>query len=143
MLDEDLANIYGVSTKRLNEQVRRNKNRFPQDFMFSLTPEEFDILRSQIATSKWGGRRYPPNAFTEHGAVMLASVIKSTVAVEASIQVVRAFVKLREMVASHEDFARKLAELEGKYDRQFQIVFSAIKQLMAPKIKPENKIGFK
>jgi len=87
MLDEDIAKIYGVTTKRLNEQVRRNLDRFPEDFMFSLTPDEFDILRSQFATSRWGGRRYPPKAFTEHGAVMLASIIKSPVAVEASIQV--------------------------------------------------------
>jgi hypothetical protein len=143
MLDEDLAIIYGVSTKRLNEQVRRNLNRFPEDFMFSLTHDEFDILRSHFATSRWGGRRYPPNAFTEHGAVMLASVLKSKVAVEASIQVVRAFVRLREIMISHKDLSQKLAELEGKYDQQFQVVFNAIRQLMEPMDKPKNKIGFK
>lgn len=143
MLDEDLATIFGVTTKRLNEQVRRNKARFPKDFMFSLTREEFVILRSQFATSRWGGRRYPPNVFTEHGAVMLASVLKSQIAIEASIQVVRAFVRLREMLASNKEFAQKLTELERKYDKKFQIVFDAIRQLMEPVIKPKSKIGFK
>ena len=143
MLDEDIAKIYGVTTKRLNEQVRRNLNRFPEDFMFSLTPAEFEILRSQNATSRWGGRRYPPKVFTEHGAVMLASIIKSPVAVEASIQVVRAFVKLREILASHKELAQRLEELEAKYDQQFQSVFDAIRQLMTPPKKSNAKIGFK
>ena len=143
MLDEDLAEIYGVTTKRLNEQVRRNKGRFPEDFMFRLTKEEFANLRSQFATSRWGGRRYPPNAFTEHGAVMLASVLNSPIAIEASIQVVRAFVRLREMLASHKDLARKLAALERKYDQQFQVVFDAIRKLMKPPPdKPKPRIGF-
>jgi len=100
-------------------------------------------LRSQFATSRWGGRRYPPNVFTEHGAVMLASVLKSSVAVETSIQVVRAFVKLRELLASHEDLARRLTELEGKYDQQFQVVFDAIRQLMKPIVESGHEIGFK
>lgn len=143
MLDEDLATIYGVTTKRLNEQVRRNKDRFPEDFMFPLTREEFAVLRSQFATSRWGGRRYPPNAFTEHGAIMLASVLKSPIAIEASIQVVRAFVRLRELLASNKELDRKLTELERKYDKKFQIVFDAIRQLMEPVIKPKSKIGFK
>ena len=143
MLDEDLAEIYGVTTKRLNEQARRNKGRFPDDFMFALTREEFTNLKSQSATSRWGGRRHPPNVFTEHGAVMLASVLKSPVAVMASIQVVRAFVRLREMLASHEDLARKLTDLEKKYDYRFQVVFDAIRQLMEPPRKPHPKIGFK
>jgi hypothetical protein len=144
MLDEDLAEIYGVATKRLNEQVTRNKARFPEDFMFRLTRDEFANLRSQFATSRWGGRRYPPNAFTEHGAVMLASVLNSPIAVEASVQVVRAFVRLREMLSSHKDLARKLAALERKYDQQFQVVFGAIKGLMEPPLsKPKRRIGFK
>lgn len=120
MLDRDLAELYGVTTKRLNEQVSRNKDRFQEDFMFRLTKEEFTNLRSQFVTSRWGGRRYHPNAFTEHGAVRLASVLNSPIAVEASVQVVRAFVRLREMLASNKDLARKLAILENKYDQQFQ-----------------------
>lgn len=143
ILDQDIAELYGVSTKRLNEQVRRNQSRFPEDFMFQLTREEFSILRSQFATSSWGGRRYPPNAFTEHGAVMLAGVLNSPIAVEASIQVVRAFVRLRTMLASHKELARKLSELESRYDKQFQVVFEAIRQLMAPTRKVPSKIGFK
>jgi len=144
MLDEDLAEIYGVTTKRLNEQVRRNKDRFPEDFMFRLSKEEFTDLRSQSATSRWGGRRYPPNAFTEHGAVMLASVLNSPIAVEASIQVVRAFVRLREMLTSNKELARKLASLEKKYDHQFQVVFDAIRKLMEPPPdKPKPRIGYK
>ncbi len=144
MLDEDLAEIYGVTTKRLNEQVKRNKDRFPEDFMFRLTVEEFAALRSQFATSRWGGRRYPPNAFTEHGAVMLASVLNSPIAVEASIQVVRAFVRLRELLTSHKELARKLADLERKYDQQFQVVFDAIRKLMEPPPEKEKRrIGFK
>lgn len=143
MLDEDLARIYGVTTKRLNEQVRRNEERFPEDFMFSLTTKELNNLRSQIATSSWGGRRHPPRAFTEHGAVMLASVLKSPVAVEASIQVVRAFVSLREMMAQNEELAAKLEKLEAKFDQQFAVVFEAIRQLMRPDPRPTPRIGFK
>jgi len=142
MLDEDLAGIYGVTTKRLNEQVRRNQDRFPDDFMFTLSSREFANLRSRFATSRWGGRRSSPKAFTEHGAVMLASVLKSPIAIAASIQVVRAFVHLREILASHQDLARKLAELEKKYDKQFQIVFDAIRQLMTPNTSKKSRIGF-
>ncbi len=142
MLDSDLAELYRVSTKRLNEQVRRNHERFPEDFMFQLTSKE--ALRSQSATSKRGrgGRRYRPYAFTEHGAVMLASVLNSAVAVQASIQVVRAFIRLREILASHKELARKLAELERKYDKQFKVVFDAIRELMAPPRKQRKPIGF-
>lgn len=144
MLDSDLAELYRVSTKRLNEQVRRNRERFPEDFMFQLTPEETEALRSQFATSNRGrgGRRYRPYAFTEHGAVMLASVLNSPVAVQASIQVVRAFIRLREILATHKELARKLAELEQKYDRQFKVVFDAIRELMAPPKKERKEIGF-
>ncbi len=139
----DLAEIYGVTTKRLNEQVRRNKGRFPEDFMFGLTSEEFANLKSQFATLRWGGRRYPPNAFTEHGAVMPASVLNSPIAIESSIQVVRAFVRLREMLVSHKDLAHKLAALEKEFDQQFQVVFDVIRKLMeAPPDKSKRKVGF-
>ncbi len=145
MVDSDLAAIYGVSTKRLNEQVKRNVRRFPADFMFRLRKEETENLRSQFATSSWGGRRYQPLAFTEHGAVMLASVLNSQIAVSASLQVVRAFVKLRDMIASHRDLARRLDNLEKKYDAQFRGVFDAIRELMdppKPQEKPKPPIGF-
>lgn len=143
MLDFHLAPLYGVSTKRLKEQVRRNLARFPSDFMFQLTPEEFDILRSQIATSSWGGRRYSPYAFTEQGVAMLSSVLNSERAIQVNIEIMRAFVKLREILSTHKELARKLEELERKYDTQFKIVFEAIRQLMKPPEKPKRKIGFK
>lgn len=148
MLDEDLAAVYGVTTKRLNEQVRRNKDRFPEDFMFQLTKAEHDALRSQIATSKVGrgGRRYRPYAFTEHGAVMLASVLNTSIAVQASIHVVRAFIRLREMLAGNAELARKLDQLERKYaqhDVQIQAIFDAIRKLMAPPKQKREPIGFK
>jgi hypothetical protein len=144
MLDSDLAVLYGVSTKRLNEQVRRNRDRFPDDFAFKLSAEEAATLRSQFATTKpgRGGRRYTPLAFTEHGAVMLASVLRSRIAVEASIQVVRAFVQLRGLIVTHAALARRLDELERKYDSQFQAVFQAIRELMEPPAPPRKRIGF-
>jgi hypothetical protein len=144
MLDADLAELYGVTTKRLNEQVKRNLGRFPHGFMFRLTKEEAQNLRSQFATSSsWGGRRYRPLAFTEHGAVMLASVLNSETAVQASIQVVRAFVRLRQILASHAELAHKLEALEKKYDAQFKAVFDAIRELMRPVSRPSRQIGFK
>lgn len=144
MLDADLAEVYGVTTKRLNEQVRRNRDRFPPDFMFQLTSEEFAALRSQNATSNEGrgGRRHHPFAFTEHGAIMAANVLSSPRAIEASVMVVRAFVRLRQMLASHAELARKLDELEKKYDSQFQQVFAAIRALMAPPDGKRGRIGF-
>ncbi len=145
MLDGDLAEIYGVSTKRLNEQVRRNRKRFPEDFIFQLTEDEWASLRSQIATSNEGrgGRRFRPYAFTEHGAVMLASVLSSDTAIRTSVEVVRAFVRLRGILAAHKDLARKLGDLEKKYDKQFAAVFEAIRQLMAPVGASARKaIGF-
>lgn len=145
MLDDDLAKLFGVTTKRLNEQVKRNLDRFPADFMFQLTPEEWEALKSQIATSKKGrgGRRTRPYAFTEHGVLMLANVLNSPTAVQASIQVVRAFVRLRELLASHAELARKLQTLEKKYDAQFKAVFDAIRQLMIPPEPPKRgRIGF-
>lgn len=144
MLDADLAILYGVTTKRLNEQVKRNVDRFPPDFMFQLTPDEWQGLPSQFATTKGGrgGRRTPPYAFTEHGTVMLANVLNNPVAIQASIHVVRAFIRLREMLASHAELAQKLAELEQKYDAQFKVVFDAIRQLMAPPSRTQRSIGF-
>lgn len=144
MLDADLAILYGVTTKRLNEQVRRNGPRFPEDFMFRLSAEEASNLKSQIATSslRWGGRRKLPNAFTEHGAVMLASVLSSPTAVETSVQIVRAFVRIRLMLASNADLARRLDDLERRYDSQFRVVFRAIRDLMAPGEPTRKRIGF-
>ena len=143
MLDADLAVLYGVTTGRLNEQVRRNRQRFPADFMFQLSEGELMVLRSQIAISNAGrgGRRYAPFAFTEHGALMLASVLNSRTAVEASIHVVRAFVQLRSTLAAHADLARKLDHLEQKYDAQFKAVFDAIRELMRP--TDGKQIGFR
>ena len=144
MLDSELAEIYGVETKRLNEQVRRNLNRFPSDFMFQLTREEAKSLRSQTATSneRRGGRRYLPYAFTEHGALMLANVLNSERAAQTSVMVVRAFVRLRQLLSSNAELARKLEAMEKKYDAQFKVVFDAIRQLMSPVETKRKEIGF-
>jgi len=145
MLDSDLAAIYGVTTKRLNEQVRRNSYRFPQDFAFQLTAEEFTNLRSQFATSKKGGRRYLPWAFTEHGAIMLASVLNSAVAIDASVRVVRAFVRLREIISANAELAAKFAQLERRLDSHDEAIaqlFAAIRQLLAPAPEKKRQIGF-
>lgn len=142
MLDSDLAVLYGVVTKRLNEQVRRNLRRFPEDFMFQLTSEEAESLRSHFATSKRGGRRYLPYAFTEQGVAMLSSVLNSKRAIEVNILIMRAFVKLREMLATHKDLAKKLEEMEKKYDAQFKAVFDAIRELMKPPEPKRRQIGF-
>ncbi len=144
MLDADLAKLYASSTKRLNEQVKRNRDRFPNDFMFRLSRDEWDCLRSQIATSKMGrgGRRVPPYAFTEHGAIMAANVLNSPRAVQASIQVVRAFIRLRELLASHKELARRLDALEQRYDGQFKVVFDAIRKLMTPSESKVPRMGF-
>ncbi len=142
MLDVHLAEMYGVPTKRLKEQVRRNFKRFPKDFMLELSAKEFGSLRSHFATSK-GGTRYRPFAFTEQGVAMLSSVLTSDRAIEVNIAIMRAFVRLREMLATHKDLAQKLDELEQKYDKQFRIVFEAIRELMTPPEKPKRQIGFK
>lgn len=143
ILDSDLAALYGVETKRLNEQVKRNQDRFPEDFHFQLTEKEWKALRSQSATSKaWGGRRYPPYAFTEHGAVMAANVLNSPQAIQMSVTIVRAFVRLRRMALSVEGMARKVDSLEQKYDKQFQVVFDAIRQLILQPEPKHNRIGF-
>jgi len=146
MLDSDLAKIYQVSTKRLNQQLRRNRSRFPIDFAFRLTVEELTNLRLQTATSKkHGGLRYLPWVFTEHGAIMLASVLNSDVAVQASVRVVRAFVRLREMVSGNAVLAAKLAELERRLDSHDEAIanlFEAIRQLLTPPTKKKREIGF-
>ena len=146
MLDTDLAILYGVPTKRLNEQVRRNKKRFPSDFMFQLTPEEVERLRSQIATLKPGRgqhRKYSPYAFTEQGVAMLSSVLHSARAIQVNIAIMRAFVQLREMIGSNKTLARRINELEKKYDSQFRVVFEAIGELMAEPEPKAKRIGFK
>lgn len=143
MLDSDLAELYGVQTKELNRAVKRNLDRFPQDFMFQLSPDEIDGLRFHFGTSKGrGGRRYLPYVFTEQGVAMLSSVLKSKRAVQVNIEIVRAFVRLREMIASNKELASRLNELEKKYDRQFKAVFDAIRELMAPPKTPVRRIGF-
>jgi hypothetical protein len=144
ILDEDLAELYGVETKQLIRAVKRNLDRFPADFMFQLTNHEFTILRCQIGTSsQWGGRRRPPYAFSEQGVAMLSSVLNSPRAVQVNIEIMRTFVRLRRMLASHAELAERLESLEQKYDAQFKIVFDAIRQLMQPPAKERKEIGFK
>jgi phage regulator Rha-like protein len=144
MLDADLAALYGVETKMLVRAVKRNINRFPTDFMFQLSKEEFDNLRFHFGTSSdWGGRRYPPYAFTEQGVAMLSSVLRSQRAIQVNIEIMRAFIRLRRMLASHVELARKLDALEKKYDTQFKQVFEAIRQLMAPPEPKRRPIGFR
>jgi phage regulator Rha-like protein len=143
MLDRDLAELYDVETRTLVQAIKRNKQRFPPDFMFQLSKDEFDSLRSQIVISKGrGGRRYPPYAFTEQGVAMLSSVLNSDRAIQVNILIMRAFTKLREMLSTHEDLKKKIDDMEKKYDQQFQIVFEAIKQLLETDEKPKKKIGF-
>ena len=145
MLDADLAELYQVSTKVLNQAVKRNKDRFPADFMFQLTDVEFTALRSQIVTLDGGRgrhRKYLPHAFTEQGVAMLSSVLRSKRAVSVNIEIMRAFVRLREISATHKDLANKLATLERKYDAQFTVVFDTIRQLMTPPEPKKRKIGF-
>jgi hypothetical protein len=143
LLDADLAALYGVPTKALIQAVKRNPDRFPEDFTFQLTGTEFDRLRSQSVTSKRrGGRRYLPHAFTEQGVAMLSSVLKSPRAIAVNIEIMRVFVKLREVMASHVHLARKLNELERRYDAQFRVVFDAIRQLMIPPRRKRRRVGF-
>ena len=145
MLDVDLARLYGVSVKRLNEQVKRNRERFPSDFAFQLTEQEVANLRSQIATLKHGRgqhRKYLPHVFTEQGVAMLSSVLNSKRAIQVNIEIMRAFIRLRQILASHKELARRLDELEQKYDTQFKSVFDAIRQLMTPPPAPRRRIGF-
>lgn len=144
MLDSELARIYGVTTKRLNEQVKRSLDRFPDDFMFQLSEEEEVNLRAQLkSANSHGGRRTKYYVFTEHGAIMLASVLNTPIAVAASIQVVRAFISLRKMLSSHQELSKKLDALERKYDYQFKVVFDAIRELTLIPESPKKIIGIK
>lgn len=149
LIDSDLAELYGVETKALKRAVRRHKDRFPKDFMFELSKEEFDNLRYQFGTSSWGGRRYPPYAFTEQGVAMLSSVLNSERAIKVNIAIMRAFVKMREYLQSNEKLAAKLKELEketkekfAKQQKQITLIFQAIQELMSAEEKPKRKIGF-
>ena len=142
MLDSDLAGLYGVPTKVLLQAVKRNRKRFPGDFMYQLTRQEVVNLRSQFVTSSWGGRRYLPYAFTEQGVAMLSSVLNSEGAIQVNIAIMRAFVKLREVLSTHKMLAQKLAELEqkiSKHDKEIEAIFEVIRRLMAP---PTHAIGF-
>lgn len=143
ILDADLAALYGVETKVLVQAMKRNIERFPDDFMFQLTKDEFSFLRSQFVTSsQWGGRRYPPYAFTEQGIAMLSSVLRSKQAVQVNIEIMRTFVQLRKITADHKALARRLNKLEEKYDEQFAVVFDAIRGLMQPPEPKKRPIGF-
>jgi len=147
LLDRDLAELYGVETKVLKQAVRRNIKRFPNDFMFELTKEEFENWRSQFVTSNAEkmGLRYSPMAFTEQGVAMLSSVLRSNRAIEVNVAIMRAFVQLRKMISSHKELAHKLLELEQRlegHDEQIQVIFEAIKQLMMPPKKSRKRIGF-
>ena len=151
LLDADLAALYGVATKVLVQAVRRNLRRFPADFMFHLTEQELRALRSQIVTlddahgrARGRGRhaKYLPYAFTEQGVAMLSSVLRSERAVQVNVEIMRAFVRLRGLIADHRELARRLDDLESRYDRQFKVVFDAIRELMAPPPAPKRRIGF-
>lgn len=142
MLDRDLAVLYGVETKMLNRAVKRNIERFPDDFMFQLTKEEFDNLRFHFGTSSWGGQRYLPYAFTENGVAMLSSVLNSQRAIHVNIQIMRTFTRIREMLLTHKELKHKIEDMEKKYDYQFKVIFDAIKQLIEPPQKAKKRIGF-
>jgi len=146
LLDEDLAEFYGVETRALNQAVTRNAGRFPDDFAFRLTPEEWDHLRSHpVISSRWGGRRYPPRAFTEQGVAMLSSVLRSEWAVAVNVGIMRAFVRQRRLLASNEDLAARLDELAARADltdARFEEVFALFEALLAPEVPPERRIGF-
>jgi len=146
MLDSDLSNLYDETTKRLNQQVKRNIKRFPSDFMFQLTEDEYKSLRSHFATSKGkGGRRYMPYVFTEQGVAMLSSVLNSDKAIEINILIIRAFVKLREIITSHKEVQKKLNEIESKlnkHDDKIIQIIQIINRLIAPPLKPKRKMGF-
>ncbi len=145
MLDRDRAELYGVETRVLKQSVKRNIERFPDDFMFELTKEEFKNLRSQIVTSRWGGERYQPFAFTEQGVAMLSSVLNSTQAIEVNIRIIRIFTKMREVLLTHKDILLKLEQLErksNKHDESIQLIFQALKQFLNPPQPSRKKIGY-
>jgi hypothetical protein len=146
MLDDDLADLYQVETRRLNEQVKRNIDRFPEDFMFRLTEREWQNLKTQNATSSWGGRRKIPFAFTEHGVLMLSSVLNSDRAIQVNIQIMRIYARLREMLMTNKDILLKLEKLERRlinHDQDIKIVFEYLRELLNPRSEPMRKIGFK
>lgn len=146
MLDDDLAELYQVETKRLNEQVRRNIDRFPPDFIFQLTEKEFENLKSQFATSSWGGRRKLPYAFTEQGVSMLSGVLNSKTAIRVHIQIIRVFAKMKQLLLTHKDILLQLEKIETKlsdHDESIQVIFKYLKQLLDPPQPPRRKIGFK
>jgi len=143
MIDSDLAEMYQVNTGRLNEQVKRNIERFPDDFMFQLTEKEWEILISQTAISSWGGRRKRPFVFTEQAVAMLSSVLRSKQAINVNIAIMRSFVKLRQMIENNQDLKNQIEAIEAKYDQQFKIVFKAIKSLIQKKKEPRKPIGYK
>jgi hypothetical protein len=143
MLDSDLANLYEVETKVLIQAVKRNIDRFPHDFMFQLSNKEFADLKSQIVTSSWGGRRYAPYAFTEQGVAMLSGILRSYRAVRVNVEIMRAFVRLRRMLSENAELSRKLDSLESKYDKQFKVVFDAIRALMRQPEKKQRQIRFR
>ena len=142
MLDRDIAELYGVETKRLKEQVKRNIERFPEDFMFELSTREYENLRSHFATSSWGGTRYIPMAFTEHGILMISSVLKNDKAVQVNIQIMRAFMKMRQMIFDNTELRKEIDELRADTDGKFRIVFETLDQLLFIENKPKKKIGF-
>ena len=145
MLDSNLAEIYQVETKRLNEQVKRNINRFPKDFMFQLTIDELNILKSQNATSSWGGRRKPPFAFTEHGVLMLSSVLNSDQAIGVNIRIMRVYTKLKQMILTNKDLLLKMEEIEKRVtgqDEKIKTIFLYLKRFINEQSNPRNKIGF-
>jgi len=145
LLAYDLSDLYGVTTKRLNEQVKRNISRFPSDFMFQLTPQEFTNLKSQFATSNWGGRRIPPYAFTEQGVAMLSTVLNSETAIKVNIAIMRAFVHMREMLLNNEKMASELRDIEDRMDTQEMntiIIMDKLRALSSPARKKKSKIGF-
>lgn len=144
MLDKDLAELYNVETKRLNEQVRRNINRFPKSFMFQLTKTEWSNLKSQFATSSWGGRRSEPFVFTEHGILMLSSVLNSEIAIKMSVQIIETFVQLRKIANNYEEIKQKFQQMESQNNNQFSEIYEALQQLLSkPKEQPRTKIGYK
>ena len=139
MFDKDLAALYKVATRDLNKAVSRNKERFPKDFMFQLTKSESKNLMFQFGTSSWGGTRKPPHVFTEHGILMLSSVLNSPRAIQVNIQIVRTFLKLRRLLVSHKHLKKRIDDMESKYDRQFKVVFQAIRQLLTEEEKPKRQ----
>ena len=143
MLDRDLAELYGVETKQFKRAVKRNIDRFPKDFMFTLTHKEFENLRCHFGTTSWGGTRHLPLAFTEQGVAMLSSVLNSKKAININIQIMRTFTHLREMFSSNLELKKRIEQLENKYDHQFKVVFDVIKKLLEPEAKPKTKMGFK